>query len=362
MSSRVAAAAEAFETNLSSVEGARRSAAASTRRNVVLEGPDGLLGGGGSGAAGSDGDGRGSSQVLPPLSPPPPPPPFSRLAALKWEDIEGRRILLHVDLSNGVVGGGAVSGDGGGWVGIVGGGVVAEGLANGSSGIGGGGSPLQRFPESVRLVAEQVREMLSAKPAAVAIVSETAPLSVATATATATAASTAEKNYAASPHHSQLASHVDPETPKKDQHISSINPGAPGAVSSLPGLESACCSLRPSAAAIASLLGMEVDFCDSVADLAAVLGRCGEGGSGVGGGEGGSGSGSGGGGRRGGGDVPFGMVPLLMVERLSLPGVVPAPPAEDPELSDGEEERLPDFSWGGEGDLSGVHLGMESAF
>ena len=370
VSSRVAAAAEAFETSLSLAEGARRSVAASTRRNVVLEGPDGLLSGGGgggggvvggvggSGAAVSGGDDGKGGQVLRP-----PPPPFSRLAALKWEDIEGRRILLHVDLSTGVVEAGAQSGGGG----IVGG--VDDGSAAGSS-----GGPPQPFPESVRLVAEQVREMLSAKPAAVAIVSEMAPPSAAaTATAAATAIAIAAAPTAASPHHSQPAAPVHLETSKDDRQHSPA-PGAPESLAVLPGSgsgsasESPSCSLRPSAAAIASLLGMEVDFCDTVPDLAAVLARCGEGGgSGVaggnnGGGDGGGGGGGGGGGRVGDGSLPaFGMVPLLMVERLSLPGVVPAPPVEEPDLSDGEEERLPDFSWGGEGALSGLHLRVEKA-
>lgn len=322
VSSSIAAAAEAFETGLASAEGARRSAAASSRRKVVLEGPDGLLGGA-SDAAATDGGGPGSQTPRPP-----PPPPLSRLAALKWEDIEGRRILLHVDLSRGVVEGGAESGGGGVGIG------KAEGGGGGGSGNGGGGDPLQPFPEAVRLVAEQVREMLSAKPAAVAIVSEMAPPSAA-----ATTTSTVERD-GASTSHTQLAQSVDPETTQNNQHPSPAS-GAPGAVSALP--ESTYCSLRASAAAVASLLGMEVDFCDSVPDLAAVLGRC-EGADAEMGGS----SDDGGGG--GGGSLPaFRMVPLMMVERLSLPGVVPAPPVEEPELSDGEEERLPDFSWGGEG-------------
>lgn len=334
MSSRVAAAAEAFEINISSAEGARRSAAASTRRNVVLEGPDGLLGGGSDAAAGS-GNGRGSQ-----VPRPPPPPPLSRLAALNWEDIEGRRILLHVDLSRGVVEGAVESSDRGGGGVSVG---VTEGNGNGSS-----GDPLQPFPEAVRLVAEQVREMLSAKPAAVVIVSEMAPPSAAV-----NLTSTAEQDGAPSNTHPSADTHpsaaaADAEITKNEQHSLPIS-AAPEAVSGLP--ESTCYSLRSSAAAVASLLGMEVDFYDSVPDLASVLERCVKRSSGRGDSSGGDGGGGGG----GGGSLPaFGMVPLMMVEQLSLPGVVPAPPVEEPDLSDGEEERLPDFLWGGEGVCRGT--------
>lgn len=329
VSSRVATAAEVFETKLSFAEGARRSAAAATRRKVVLEGPDGLLGDESGAVVGGGGE-RGSHFLRPPppLQPsPPPPPPLSRLAALKWEDIEGRRILLHVDLSRGVAEGDTKSSDGGD---------VGVGAADGG-GNGGSGAPVQPFPEAVRLVAEQVREMLSAKPAAVAIISEMAPPSAAK-----TATPTAEGIQASS--HTQLASPpVNRKTIENDQRPSPTS-GAPTAAASPPPELSCCCSLRPSAAAIASLLGMEVDFYESIPDLAAVLERCVAGGSGTGR----SAEGDGGGGT---GGIPpaFGMVPLMMVERLSLPGVVPAPPVEEPELSDGEEERLPDFSWGGKG-------------
>ena len=351
MYSRVAAAAEVFETGLASAEGARRSAAASSRRSIVLEGPDGLLGGGSDPAAAAGGSGSGqNSLVSVPSSPP--PPPLSRLAALKWEDIEDRRILLHVDLSAGVVEG-EVEGGGPGLA-VGGAGVsVAEGNAN-----AGGGVQPQPFPEAVRLVAEQVREILSAKPAAVAIVSEMAPPSAAAAAA---AAAAAEKD--AEPPDGQVAPFtVDPDATKSEEDPSPAS-GVGGAAqeeatyAARPG-EPASVSLRPSAAAIASLLGMEVDFYNSVPDLAAALGQCAEGGGPRTMGDGSGGGGGGGDSRRaGGGSLTAFGVPLMMVERLSLPGVVPAPPVEEPELSDGEEERLPDFSWGGEGVmLTVVHV------
>ncbi len=326
---------------MAAAEGGHREAAASLRRAAVMEGPDGLFGGriGAAGGGVERGLGQFPSQkqpsppLLPPL-PPPPPPPLSRLAALRWEDIEGRRILLHVDLSTGVVaednaaGGGAYGGEGGGGV---------------AYGLGRGGGAEEPFPDAIRLVAEQVRQMLSAKPAAVAIVSETAPSPLPDAD---------EKEEAATPATPPSLPPSEPGKAQTPQQPASAS-GDPGAVSAAAGAAAAAPgggSLRASAAAVASLLGIEVDFYDTVPELAAVLERCaGEGGPGVAIGGGGGGAGAGGDVDGGGALPPFGMVPLMMAERLSLPGVVPAPPVEEPELSDGEEERLPDFSWRGEG-------------
>ena len=356
VSSAVAAAAEGFEAGVALAEGERREAAASLRRAVVLEGPDGLLGGGSGGAGG--GSPRGRSQLPsnlqpspPPLPPPPPPPPLSRLAALRWEDIEGRRILLHVDLSTGVAeeeNSGMGGGGGGDAQGLeAGGGRGGYRSANNGLFNDGGGEP---FPDAIRLVAEQVRQMLSAKPAAVAIVSETAPSPVpapATAAATAAAAENESKPLIAPPLPEDGLGASAPTSQQTAPPASGDPPGLASEPSAPPAAPGGG-SLRASAAAVASLLGIEVDFYETVPELAAVLERCG--------GEGGSGADIGG----GGGDVdvgggvgppPFGMVPLMMAERLSLPGVVPAPPVEEPELSDGEEERLPDFSWRGEGGL-----------
>ncbi|CAN0175672.1 unnamed protein product, partial [Hapterophycus canaliculatus] len=133
-----------------------------------------------------------------------------------------------------------------------------------------------------------------------------------------------------------------PVQAQQQHHYQQHQQGGPYS-SDLAGPESSCySSLRASAAAVSSLLGMEVDFFQTVPELAGALERYGEGRSG------GCSTGSDVNDGGDGGSPPFGMVPLMMAERLSLPGVIPAPPAEEAELSDGEEERLPDFSWGGE--------------
>ncbi|CAB1098944.1 unnamed protein product [Ectocarpus sp. CCAP 1310/34] len=347
VSSRVAAAAESFEASLSEGEGARREVVVAARRAAVLEGPDGLLSGrdaavrrgdgnGGSRGGASRGDSRGPRSP----SPSPPPPPLSRLGALKWEDVGGRRILLHVDLSKGAT---PEDGTYGGSLGVGGG----DGIGHDGTG---GRTGQQEFPKQVRMVAEQVREVLSAKPAAVAIVSEMAPPALATAVAPATATLNIKnsEDVDTQENSSQSQPLAEPGT-QQEQQLSAQHPpaGDPAAAQTVPSSPE-CGSLRASAAAVSSLLGMEVAFYDTVPDLAAALERCAAaGGRGGGGGLPGAGGGDDVG--AGSGDLPpFGMVPLMMAERLSLPGVVPAPPVDEPELSDGEEERLPDFSWEGE--------------
>lgn len=242
-------------------EAGRKIAAALTRRAIVLEGPGDLDGG----CASSHGSGHARR-------------PLSRLAALTREDIEGQRLLLHVDLSRATEDPG--SGQGGA-----------------SNGVG-----QELFPEAIRSLAEQVREILSAKPAAVAIVSEMAPPLDPPATA---AASEASVQLSPPP---ALASEMRTAPSPVDEVLPTP-------------------SLRAIAAMVSSLLGMDVDFYESVPELAVALGRCGH---------------------VDGRPPSFG-VKMMMAERLGAPGVVPAPPAEEPELSDGEEERLPDFAWGGEG-------------
>lgn len=330
VSSRVAAAAESFETNLSAAESALKTAAASTRSAIVLRGPESPLGGS---CAPTAEDDRGGASGIGSADG---PPPLSRLAALTWEDIEGRRILLHADLSKGLEEAGARGSDGFG-VGL--GAVKADGNDDADGdGIGDSDRGRQqiRFPEAVRLLAEQVREILSAKPAAIAIVSETAPPSPSAGAVSTTSVPDNHSTTAA------VEDDADVQAQQQQQHHQHTGSSSSDFVDPEP---SRCSSLRASAAAVSSLLGMEVDFFQTVPELARALERCVEGASGAGstgveatdGGEGGS--------------TPFGMVPLMMVERLSLPGVVPAPPVDEPELSDGEEERLPDFSWGGEGGL-----------
>lgn len=251
-------------------EAERKAAAASARHTTVLEGPDCL------GSTYCDGGGGIST------------PSLSRLTALRYEDIEGRRLILHADLCG-----------------------RAKGDAS-SSTAGGGGDGQELFSEAVQVVVEQVREILSANPAVVAIVSELAPLVTTAVTATVTA--TPDEGPPLSP----LGLLVPEVGPSPPSHT---------------GTEVAASSLRATAATVSSLLGMEVDFYDSVPELAVALEQCG-------GGDGGGGGGS--------WAASFG-AKVMMVERLGAPGVVPAPPAEEPVLSDDEEERLPDFGWGGEG-------------
>lgn len=253
ITSKMASTANRFEGRVSNDENKLKNAAVSARRAVVLEGPDGLCRKCNSGGT--------------------PPHTLSRLAGLTVEDIEAQRLLLHVDFSR-----------------------APDGSENNLGESNGG----QLSTEVVRLVAEQVREILSAKPGAVAIVSE---LGYPLLTSTTLSVESPPQLYTA-----LLASEELP-TPLPSS------------------AEASGSSLRTTADAISSLLGMEVTFYDNVPEMAEALKEC---------------NGS------DGGSPSFGPR-LLMAERLSAPGVVPAPPVEEPELSDGEEERLPDFSWGGEG-------------
>lgn len=285
VTSRFSAALERFEARVSTEEGGRRAVAASERRAVVLRGP-----------CGGRTRGRSATSSPPPMPTPPPPPlAFSRLAALTWTDIEGRRLLFHTDLSR------ASDGD-----------PEERRLDDvAQAGIVGG---QEFFPESVQLVAEQVRGMLSAKPAAVAIVSELSPPAPISASAVAEILVPGQvPAVVAVGGGGQERGSVHAETSVAFSGASSSS------------------SLRATAAGISSLLGMEVEFYESVPEMAMALERCGQSGGGVADGAGSFGS------------------RLMMTERLSGPGVVPPPPVESPELSDAEEERFPDFSWGGEG-------------
>lgn len=303
VTSRFSTALERFETRVSTEEVGRRTTAASERRAVVLAGP---CGGRALERSATDLPSR-PPLPPPPLPPPPPPPPaLSRVAALRWTDIEGRRLLLHTDLSRTSDGGPERNRDG-----------LQAGVAGGQ----------EIFPESVQLVAEQVRGMLSAKPAVVAIVSELSPPTPASAaSAEAVIPGQMPSPRAGMP---QLLSKQTAAAPaviggegggSVDADIFFASPGA--VLSS---------SLRSTAAAVSSLLGMEVEFYESVPEMAMALERCGQSGGGVADDAGSFGA------------------RLMMTERLSGPGVVPPPPVESPELSDAEEERLPDFGWGGEG-------------
>lgn len=268
-------------------EAGRKSTAASARYATVLEGPDRN-----SLDSSVDCDGRKKST----------PASLARLTALRYEDVEGRRIILHADLSR----------------------AKEEGHpSNIGEGVGGGGGQ-DVFSEAVQLVAEQVREMLSANPAVVAIVSEVAPPIVvpdATAPVDSTTTTTTPPGATQLPRQSSLGL-LPPEME------SSSSPEAHAGTEEVP-----MSSLRATAAMVSSLLGMEVDFYDSVPELATAMRQC---------------DGDGHGGGNGGGWTSFG-ARVMMAERLGAPGVVPAPPVEEPELSDDEEDRLPDFGWGGEG-------------
>lgn len=291
VSAEIGATAARFEAKLAVDAAGRRLASAARRRVDVLQGP-----------AGDDRRNTASSTVSPSLS---------RLAVLSRSDIEGRRLLLHADLSQRSE---EVSPEEGmdarrGGTGAV---QITQGVLDTAGGL------QMLFPEAVQLVAEQVRGILSAKPAAVAIVSEAVPTTVAIATAN--------------------------STPPAGTNTGSPQPpptlGASGSVEALPSssalaenvVDSTRSSLRATATAVSTLLGMDVEFYDTVPEMATALGECGVDGP----------------------DASFG-ARVMMVEGLGCPGVVPAPPEEEPELSDGEDERLPDFAWGGEGVCARAH-------
>lgn len=269
------------------------------------------------------------------------PPPLSRVATLSRSDIGGQRLLLHVDLCqrneevrlkegnrpDGVGTGGASAADGRhkGGGGEEGRGpaertqalepmVIVDDSSDGGRG-GGAESHAMLFPEAVQLVAEEVRSMLSAKPSAVAIVSETASGPV-------------------SAHNTIL--HTGP-TPHPSlgllggSWVSTSDVISPTPVEALTNdiapATSSPSALRATSLAVSTLLGMDVEFYDSIPEMATALGECDMSGS----------------------DPHPLAVRVMMVEGLGCPGVVPAPPVEEPELSDCEDERLPDFTWGGQG-------------
>lgn len=214
---------------------------------------------------------------------------LSRLAALAGEDVENKRVLFHVDLSSVNVGGD---------------GTLAENACSrreGEDGPGEGRS-IHFSEETVGLVAVQVKEIIAAKAAAIAIVSE-----------------------------SNLSATVT-STEGKEARRAFLTPGAQPLASSPPtDGEISRPSLRTIATALSSMLGMEVEFCETTREMATTLGELNNIGDA--------------------GDCtsisPL-RTRLLMAERLSSPGGMFLS-AEEPEMSDEEEERLPDFTWGGEG-------------
>lgn len=277
VSAEIGATAQRFESGLAIDEVDRRTVTAAERRSEVLAGPDG------------------TTRIQGGENPPHTHTGLSQLAVLSRADIKERRLLLHANLAKGndeeLDKGGRVDGH-------IGGGSIKEPPGAGN---------VQLFPEAVQLAAEQVRGILSAKPAAVAIVSEMLPK-----------AATAELVLPPPPEAILSADEKDP-TPSTSPYP----------------------SLRATAAEISSLLGMEVEFYESVPELAKALGECNDAAD-VDGDDYRAAA--------GGGGSPFVFGPRVMLaEGLSVPGVVPAPPRQEPELSDGEEERLPDFSWGGPG-------------
>lgn len=217
------------------------------------------------------------------------PARLSRLAALAREDVVNKRVLFHVDLSS-LNGGGD--------------GTLAENACSRRDGEDGSGEgrPFFSSEETVELVAAQVKEMIAAKAAAIAIVSE----SKLSSTATSTGGKEARRAF--------LMPGAQPLAPP---------PPTDGEVSGR--------HLRTIATALSSMLGIEVEFCETTREMAATLGELNNTGDA--------------------GDCtsisPF-RTRLLMAERLSPPGGMLSS-AEEPEMSDEEEERLPDFTWGGEG-------------
>lgn len=286
VSSRVAATMERVEEKIMDHELDFKNAASSLRRAIVVEGTGVLL----RTTCDNDNDDGGDSGIIGGGA-----HPFrlSRLAALSYTDIENRRLLLHVDLS------------------------TTKMNPNSNFSATEGDEESQIFSQAVRTITEQVRNILSAKPVAVAIVSEMAPYPPIARASTASSASAAG---GVAPSLSSVQSFL-PTT------SSSSSRPAPFPVDGAPSS-----SLRATTTALSSLLGMEVEYFESVPEMALAL-------------------------RRSGGDgvPPFG-ARLMMAERLSLPGVVPAPPREEPELSDGEEEVLPDFAWDGEGKWKYIFL------
>lgn len=244
VSERIRSMAEIFESHVGVVDAERRSLAVTSRRKTVLVGPV-----------------RDELQDTPALP---------RLAVLSRSDIESRRLLLHTDLAERR---------------------HKESADQRSLRVSTVAGDRRLFPEEVQLVAEHVRVMLSAKPAAVAIVSEVAPMSRGT----------------------QWQSQSQLGVISSKPTLSFPSPSEP-------------LSLKVIAAAVSSLLGMDVEFYESIPLMATALREC------IGCGP------------------TFG-ARVMMVESLSAPGVVPAPLLEEPELSDCEDERLPDFAWGGKGKI-----------
>lgn len=266
---KVADAMDEFSEKLTKEEGDARKKAATDRIAIVAGVHD----------IESIEDGKGKA-----------PARLSRLAALAREDVVDRRVLFHVDFSS--------TNDGGD-------GTLAENACNRRDREDGSRErrPFFSFEETVELVANQVKEMIAAKAAAIAIVSESKP------SVTVTSTGGKEARRASSP------PGVQPLAPP---------PPTDGEASGPP--------LRTIVTALSSLLGMEVEICENTREMAATLEEF----SNIG----------------DAGDCTS-ILPLrtrlLMAERSNPPGGMPLSPAEEPEMSDEEEERLPDFTWGGEG-------------
>ena len=272
IASNIVDAVEKFEGRLATDMADRRKKAALGRRAIVQGFHDVMNGGDGQQDMTIDG--------------------LSRLAALApREDVLGRRVLFHVDFSRAKE-------------------RSPRDLTSDAAGGSGSGKNFRvehrlYSSETVQLVAEQVRAMLAAKAATVAIISESAAPSAGTIV---------------------TRGHNSPSAPLSLR-------ARVASVSLKRGIETSGSSLRAIATTVSSLLGMEVEFYETVPEMGEALAECGSAGdAGI-----------------GGSSIPF--IPrLMMVERLSAPGVVPAPAVKDPEMSDAEEERLPDFAWGGEGE------------
>lgn len=284
----IGAVAERFEANLAVDAAGRRLASTARRRIDLLQGPA------------SEGRRNIASSTS--------PPSLARLAVLSRSDIEGRRLLLHVDLSQ-------TSGELSLEEGIDArrGGIEKVQIGRSLHDAGKGLQML--FPEAVQLVAEQVRGMLSAKPAAVAIVSDAAPALVSVATTN----SMPGTNTGSPQPPPSLAASGSVEALSLSSTAENV-------------VDSTRPSLRETAIAVSTLLGMDVEFYDTVPEMAGALGRC----------------------RVDGSDASFG-ARVMMVEGLDCAGVLPAPTEVEPDLSDEEDERLPDFCWGGEGVSARAH-------